>query len=134
MRRKNTIEISPIYWNVLLWIFSPKIITLNSTVLWICLKNLKFSCCYSTFIATFQIWSMEIVDSFVIVSSVLSCSVLILSKSVLKCQCLLTKFSLFSMGLFGSAQVWGGQKGPLLPKICQTYPTMMKLGFSIFSL
>ena len=31
------------------------------------------------------------------------------------------------MGLLGAALGWGGgQKGPL-PKICHTYPTMMKL-------
>ena len=29
------------------------------------------------------------------------------------------------MGFFGAARGWGGQKGP---KICHTYPTMMKLG------
>ena len=33
---------------------------------------------------------------------------------------------LFRMGLFGAAHGWGGE-GPL-PKICQTYPTIMKLG------
>ena len=33
------------------------------------------------------------------------------------------------MGLFGDAHVWGWrQKGPLFPKKCHTYPTMMKLG------
>ena len=36
------------------------------------------------------------------------------------------------MGFFGAAHGWGGQKGlpsvPPLPKICHTYPTMMKLG------
>ena len=32
------------------------------------------------------------------------------------------------MGIFGAAHGWEGQKGPpLLPKICDTYPTMMKL-------
>ena len=31
------------------------------------------------------------------------------------------------MGNFGAAYGWGGQKDPL-PKICHTYPTMMKLG------
>ena len=35
--------------------------------------------------------------------------------------------TLFRMGFFGAAHGWGGQKGPL-PKICYTYPTMMKLG------
>ena len=29
------------------------------------------------------------------------------------------------MGLFGVARRWGEQKGPL-PKICHTYPTLMK--------
>ena len=36
------------------------------------------------------------------------------------------------MGLFGAAHRWGGGGGEakrlLLPKICHTYPTMMKLG------
>ena len=33
------------------------------------------------------------------------------------------------MGFFGASHVWGGeQKGPPLPKICHTYPTMMKIG------
>ena len=37
--------------------------------------------------------------------------------------------TLFRMGFFGAAHGWGGeQKGPLLPKICNTYPTMMKFG------
>ena len=31
------------------------------------------------------------------------------------------------MGSFGAAHGWGGQKGPL-PKICHTYPAMMKFG------
>ena len=31
------------------------------------------------------------------------------------------------MGIFGAAHGWGGQKGPL-PKICQRYRKMMKLG------
>ena len=36
--------------------------------------------------------------------------------------------TLFRMGFFGAAHGWeGGQKDPL-PKICHTYPTMMKLG------
>ena len=33
------------------------------------------------------------------------------------------------MGIFGAAHGWGGeQKGPPLPNICHTYPTMIKLG------
>ena len=33
------------------------------------------------------------------------------------------------MGFFGAADGWGGGGGRLpLPKICHTYPTMMKLG------
>ena len=32
------------------------------------------------------------------------------------------------MGFFGTADGWGGKKPPPLPKICYTYPTMMKLG------
>ena len=31
------------------------------------------------------------------------------------------------MGIFGAAHGWGGQERPL-PKICHTYPTVMKLG------
>ena len=37
--------------------------------------------------------------------------------------------TLFRMGFFGAAHGCGrGQKGPPLPKIYHTYPTMMKLG------
>ena len=36
--------------------------------------------------------------------------------------------TLFRMGIFGAAHGWGGQKGHPLPKICHTYPTVMKLG------
>ena len=36
--------------------------------------------------------------------------------------------TLFKMGFFGAPHGWGGQKRPPLPKICCTYPTMMKLG------
>ena len=35
------------------------------------------------------------------------------------------------MGIFGTSHGWGGgggQKGHSLPKICHTYPTMIKLG------
>ena len=34
------------------------------------------------------------------------------------------------MDFFDAAHGWGGggQKGPPLPKICHTYPTLMKLG------
>ena len=37
--------------------------------------------------------------------------------------------TLFRMGIFGAAHGWGegGKKYPL-PKICRTYPTMVKLG------
>ena len=35
--------------------------------------------------------------------------------------------TLFRMGFFEAAYGWEGQKAPL-PTICQTYPTMMKLG------
>ena len=31
------------------------------------------------------------------------------------------------MGFFGAAHGWGAKKDPL-PKICHTYPTIMKLG------
>ena len=32
------------------------------------------------------------------------------------------------MGFFGAAHGWAGAKKAPLPKICHTYPTMMKLG------
>ena len=36
------------------------------------------------------------------------------------------------MGIFGAAQGWGGGKKPLpLPKICHTYPTIMKIDTGI---
>ena len=37
-------------------------------------------------------------------------------------------FTLFRMGIFGAAHGWEGPKRPPLPKICHTYPTVMKLG------
>ena len=37
--------------------------------------------------------------------------------------------TLFRMGFFGAAHRWGrAKKTSLLPKICHTYPTMIKLG------
>ena len=42
--------------------------------------------------------------------------------------------TLFRMGLFGAAHGWRGQKGPLFPEICHTYPTMMKRGTVIYYL
>ena len=37
--------------------------------------------------------------------------------------------TLFRMGFFGATHGWGeGPKRPSLPKICHTYPAMMKLG------
>ena len=36
--------------------------------------------------------------------------------------------TLFRMDFFGAAHGWRGAKGSPLPKICRTYPTMMKLG------
>ena len=36
--------------------------------------------------------------------------------------------TLFRMGISGLLTVGGGAKRPPLPKICHTYPTMMKLG------
>ena len=37
--------------------------------------------------------------------------------------------TLFRMGIFGAAHRWKGQKGPpSVPKICDTYPTTMKIG------
>ena len=38
----------------------------------------------------------------------------------------LLALTLFTMGIFGTAHEWGGEDP--LPKICYTYPTMMKLG------
>ena len=35
------------------------------------------------------------------------------------------------MGLFGAAHGWGEGKKILLPKVCHTYPTIMKLGRAI---
>ena len=35
------------------------------------------------------------------------------------------------MGLFRAAHGWGGRKEAPLPKICHTYPTMMKFGIAI---
>ena len=35
--------------------------------------------------------------------------------------------TIFRMGFFGAAHEWVGKKAPL-PKICYTYPTIMKLG------
>ena len=35
--------------------------------------------------------------------------------------------TLFRMGIFGTAHGWGVVKKVPLPKICHTYPTMMKL-------
>ena len=32
------------------------------------------------------------------------------------------------MGPFGDAHEWGGAKKDPFPKICHTYPTMVKLG------
>ena len=40
-------------------------------------------------------------------------------------MCMLT---LFRMGFFGAAHGWGRGKKTPLPKICHTYPTMIKLG------
>ena len=39
-----------------------------------------------------------------------------------------TSLTLFRMGLFGTTHGWGRGQKELLPKICHTYPTMMKLG------
>ena len=49
-------------------------------------------------------------------------------------SCIFLKLSiltLFRMGFFGAAHGYGGggKKAPL-PKICHTYPTIMKLGHS----
>ena len=47
------------------------------------------------------------------------------------CHFLLT---VFRMDLLGTAHGWGASKRPLVPKICHTYPTMMKLGTGILYL
>ena len=39
--------------------------------------------------------------------------------------------TLFRMSFFGAAHGWGGTKNAPLPKICDTYPTMMKLGTAL---
>ena len=46
-------------------------------------------------------------------------------------QSFMCSLTLFRMDLFGAAQGWGGAKRFPLPKICHTYPTMMKLGTRI---
>ena len=41
------------------------------------------------------------------------------------------RLTLFRIGFSGAADEWGGGEGakrPPLPKICHTYPIMMKLG------
>ena len=38
-----------------------------------------------------------------------------------------TSLTLFRMGTFGAVHGWGGGKKAHLPKICHTYPAMMKL-------
>ena len=43
-------------------------------------------------------------------------------------QLLKKSLTLFRMGLFGAAHGWGWDKKDPLPKICCTYPAMMKLG------
>ena len=35
--------------------------------------------------------------------------------------------TLFKLGFFGAAHGWSGEMSPL-PKICHTYPAMMKFG------
>ena len=44
-------------------------------------------------------------------------------------QPVMVSLTLFRMGFFGAAHGWGGggKKGPL-PKICHTFPAVMKLG------
>ena len=43
---------------------------------------------------------------------------------------LLAQLTLFRIGFAGAAHGWGAKKDPL-PKICHTYPTIMKLGIVI---
>ena len=38
-----------------------------------------------------------------------------------------SSLTLFRMGFFGAAHGWGGPKETPVPKMCHTYPTMMKL-------
>ena len=40
---------------------------------------------------------------------------------------ILTGVTLFSIGLFGAADRWGGGKKEPIPKICHIFPTMTKL-------
>ena len=40
----------------------------------------------------------------------------------------MTFLTLLRMGIFVAAHGWGGAKASPLLKICDTYPTMMKLG------
>ena len=44
-------------------------------------------------------------------------------RSAIKCS-----LTLFRMGLFGAAHIWGEKKGPPFLKLCRTYPTVMRLG------
>ena len=57
----------------------------------------------------------------------LSQNSVLLSVGVLECISV-NPLTLFRMGIFGAANGSGVQKGHPLPKICHTYPTMMKLG------
>ena len=43
-------------------------------------------------------------------------------------QVIFLRINAIQDGPFRGYSRMGGQKGPHLPKICQTYPTMMKLG------
>ena len=43
-------------------------------------------------------------------------------------QPVLVSLTLFRMGFFGAAHGWGGGKKGPLPKICHTFPAVMKLG------
>ena len=49
-------------------------------------------------------------------------------KALIEMQYLKICLTLFRMGFFGAAHGWRGPKRPPLPKICPTYPAMMKLG------
>ena len=42
-------------------------------------------------------------------------------------ETLFATLTLLRIGIFGATHGWGA-KNPPLPKICHTYPTMMKLG------
>ena len=47
--------------------------------------------------------------------------------SIVSLRLIHSYLSLFRMGIYGAVHGWRGAKKARLPKICHTYPTMMKL-------